>query len=137
MTFREKIIKYRADHNMTQAELGELMGVSTRTVVSYERGEKTPYQKNYYRIAEKLGVSLKYLMDDECTDPNDGTINTNNISEWEYEATDKMREILNLSKDFFSDKLVSKRQKEWVFHDIMRFYLAGIDNEDILRIKRN
>ena len=134
MTFREKIIKYRADHNMTQAELGKMIDVSCRTIVSYERGEKKPYPKNFYRIAEKLGISAEYLMNDDCTDPYFGmekpVSNDNYSLGIDSEAAYMAERFLNQGRDFFADDLFSRGQKEWVFNELMKAYVAYMNGED-------
>ena len=44
----------RARHNMSQAELAKLAGVSRQAIAMYEKGEYTPNEKVASKIAEVL-----------------------------------------------------------------------------------
>ncbi len=68
-TFSEKLKEARACLNMSQEELGNRIGVSRRSVLSYEKGEKIPRDRVIYRMAAVLGVSVRYLKDDDCDEP--------------------------------------------------------------------
>ena len=68
-SFPEKLKEARARMNMSQEELGNKIEVSRRSVLSYEKGEKFPRDRVIYRIAAVLGVSVKYLKDENCDDP--------------------------------------------------------------------
>ena len=68
-SFPEKLKEARARMNMSQEELGNRIEVSRRSVLSYEKGEKFPRDRVIYRMAAVLGVSVKYLKDENCEDP--------------------------------------------------------------------
>ena len=66
MTFGEKVKKARKELGITQAELGQEIGVSRRTVTSYEADMVFPHTKDtYYRLAETLKVDVNYLLAEE------------------------------------------------------------------------
>ena len=46
----------RASKNLSQAELGERLGVSQTTITSWETGKTTPNSKNIYELANLYGV---------------------------------------------------------------------------------
>ena len=68
MTFGEKLINARISLNLSQTELAEKVGVSERSVYSYEQTGTFPRTAVLKRIAEALNVSVSYLMDEEETD---------------------------------------------------------------------
>lgn len=70
MTFGEKIKKERRKLGLDQTEFGKLIGVSLRTVVTYEKGQGFPRSRSdYKRIADALNVNVNYLLaEDESMD---------------------------------------------------------------------
>lgn len=69
--FPEKIKEARCVLGLSQGELGELAGVSKRSIAAYEMGEKFPRDKTIYQLAKALHVSIRYLKDDECENPTE------------------------------------------------------------------
>jgi transcriptional regulator with XRE-family HTH domain len=66
MTFGEKVKKARKELGLTQAQLGERIGVSRRTITSYEADAFPPRTKElYYKLAEALQVNVNYLLTQE------------------------------------------------------------------------
>ena len=62
MKFGEKVKEQREKNRLTQPELAKLLGVSTRTIASYESCNSYPrHQETYEKLAEILGVSVDYL----------------------------------------------------------------------------
>ena len=72
MKFSEKIQKLRKAAGLSQAALAAKIGVSARSVASYEAGTARPrYRKTYALLAEALGVNVNFLYtEDEETDKN-------------------------------------------------------------------
>lgn len=63
MRFGEKIRELRRILGYTQKDLGEALGVSTRTIVSYENGKSYPKQRKVYnKMAELFEVPVNYLL---------------------------------------------------------------------------
>ena len=69
MTFSDKIKRARDVANLTQQELADSIGVSKRTIASYESQGAVPRRSTLAKLARALKVSVKYLSDDTCTDP--------------------------------------------------------------------
>lgn len=66
MKFAEKIKCARDELKLSQAEMAERFGVSRRTYVRYEQGDCIPRDpKVMERIADLLGVSIDYLLDEK------------------------------------------------------------------------
>lgn len=68
-SFPDKIREARCALGLSQSELGEAVGVSMRSIISYEKGQKHPRDKTIYQLAKALHVSIRYLKDEECDDP--------------------------------------------------------------------
>lgn len=62
MTFGECLKKLRQQKEVTQAEIGELLGVSSRMISFYESGRHFPRDaESLIKLAQYFGVSLDYL----------------------------------------------------------------------------
>ncbi|MBQ8513535.1 MAG: helix-turn-helix transcriptional regulator [Clostridia bacterium] len=57
-----RIAKLRAEKNLTQAALGELLGVSDKTVSKWENGGCYPDVSLFPKLADTFGVTVDYLM---------------------------------------------------------------------------
>ena len=79
-------------------------------------------------------MSVKYLMNDDCTDPCYGmekpVSNDNYSLGLDSEAAYMAERFLNQGRDFFADDLFSRGQKEWVFNELMKDYVAYMNGED-------
>ena len=62
----KNITDLRMLNNMTQAELGEKLNYSDKTVSKWERGESTPDISVLIEISKLFGVSLDYLVKADC-----------------------------------------------------------------------
>jgi len=63
MKFGEKVKNARITKGLTQAELAKAVGVSLRTMVSYENGECYPKKREIYgKLATELGLGVNYLL---------------------------------------------------------------------------
>ena len=61
-TVAENIIKLRTSLNMTQAQLGEELNYSDKSVSKWERGESIPDVFVLKRIADLAGVTVDYII---------------------------------------------------------------------------
>lgn len=69
-TFGRKVREARKALGYTQGELGEKMGISGRMVAAYETGGRKPRNANLEKLAEVLGCTVDYLLNDDITDEN-------------------------------------------------------------------
>jgi transcriptional regulator with XRE-family HTH domain len=60
--FGQKILEIRRQRNITQQELGKIIGVDKRVISKYEKGSTVPSVKVALQIATALDTSLDYLM---------------------------------------------------------------------------
>jgi len=59
--FSERIKSLRQEHNLTQEQLGLVIGVKKYAIYSYEKGKAYPDLKGFFALADYFGVSLDYL----------------------------------------------------------------------------
>ena len=65
MNFGDKVRELRTQKNMTQDDLAKQLGVSRRTIVSYEQGNSYPrHRETYDKLAAVLGTTDDYLRTD-------------------------------------------------------------------------
>ena len=68
MKFSEKLKEARKNAGLKQPELARAVGVSVRTIASYETGETYPRKRETYQVlADALNVDVHYLMNEEET----------------------------------------------------------------------
>lgn len=63
--FNEKLRALRKEHNMTQDELAEKLGISRSAVGMYEQGRREPDFELLDNTAELFDVSIGYLIGNE------------------------------------------------------------------------
>ena len=61
MTVGENIRRIRQERNLTQKQLGELVGASEAYIRAYESGRRNPKQKSLETIAKALAVNVEVL----------------------------------------------------------------------------
>lgn len=60
-TFEERLAALRKEKGISQAVLGEVLGVSRWSVLNYEAGKNRPDYDGLIALADFFGVSLDYL----------------------------------------------------------------------------
>lgn len=129
MTFRDKLIDARLAQNLSQAELAEKVGVSERSIYSYEEEGTSPRKTTLGKIAEALNVSVEYLTDGDEATPNA------DISTEEFLANAKIKygargareaqEILNKATALFAGGELNDEAKEDFFKSLMEVYVES------------
>ena len=62
MLFPERIAAIRKEMKISQEKMGELAGVSQRSVAFWESGERMPSHATIAALADRLGLSVDYLL---------------------------------------------------------------------------
>ena len=57
-----RLVKLRKDHNMTQSELGAILGVSMHAVSKWENGINDMTSQQVYVICTHFGISADWLL---------------------------------------------------------------------------
>lgn len=67
-TFSDRLKQLRKHRNITQKQLGELLGITERGYQNYEIGKSTPNYETIVAIADFFNISVDYLMGRENDD---------------------------------------------------------------------
>ena len=59
--FPDRLLKLRKEKNLTQSQLGQVVGLHYQHIGRYERGLVQPSLPALERLASALGVSVEYL----------------------------------------------------------------------------
>ena len=62
MNFNERLKKFREDKGLTQVQLSELTGISSRMIQKYESGKSRPRLDAAQKIADALNISADELL---------------------------------------------------------------------------
>lgn len=65
MSIGEKIKKLRQEKNVSQAELGEIVGVHEKHISRYERGISRPSVEILRKMAGYFGVSIDFIVNED------------------------------------------------------------------------
>ncbi len=66
MTFGDKVREERLKLGLTQKELAEKLGVTTRIISTYETDKSFPrYREKYVKLAEIFSVDINYLLTED------------------------------------------------------------------------
>lgn len=127
-TFSEKVKDARLQLGLSQQQLGEATGVSLRTILSYEKGEKMPRQGTLLKLAKALGVSSKFLIDNLCENPMEDIEKDSYIEDAREKYGSKgARDIDKLLADnaaLFAGGELSQEQKDEFFQAVMVAYVT-------------
>lgn len=128
-SFSEKLKEARKQLWLTQSQLAEMLGLSTRSIISYENGTKRPHRSTLEKLAQALHVSVRYLIDDMCEDPNA------NSSEEVYIHKAKelfgaagardVESLLSANAALFAGGELSQEEKDAFFEAVMKAYIAS------------
>lgn len=71
MAFGELVRQTRKNMHLSQAELGELVGLCKSSICQYEKGKKLPRHQKLLHIAVALNLDIQILIQ-ECIEPSKG-----------------------------------------------------------------
>lgn len=60
-SFQDRLRELREERNLTQQELGQIIGVSKSTIAMYEQGKRKPKFEIQEALADYFNVDLDYL----------------------------------------------------------------------------
>lgn len=84
MRFGEKLKELRKKRGMSQKELAVKIGTTSRSVINYEKGKRLPGSvETVLHIANTLGVSPDYLINDDALQTGTDTSEVHLLSELE------------------------------------------------------
>ena len=128
MTFSDKIKRAREVAQLTQLELAKEVGVSQRTIASYESGGARARRSTTEKLARALKVSVKYLSDDDCIDPLEDIEKDEYIDQaralYGAKGVRDMDELLRDNAALFAGGELSQDQKDAFFQAVMTAYVT-------------
>lgn len=115
-----RIKEAREQLGLTQAELGQKVGVTGSAITNYEKETSHPKEQVIYKLMEVLGVDANYLFQD-CmhTSPKKNDIN---LSEYEHikryrDLDDHGKEMVDFTlKKEYERSIAEKERKKNVVH---------------------
>lgn len=129
MTFSEKVKEAREALHLNQQQLGDMTGVSKRSIAAYETTDTKPRGNIMNELAGALKVSVDYLLNDEITDPKHGMEQDPFIAEaketYESEAANEMDNLLAQNAAFFARSSLKQEAKDTFFKAITKAYLTS------------
>lgn len=125
--FPRKLKLARTQADLSQAELGEKIGVTVKSVNAYENGRATPRKTTLRKLAKALCVTVEYLVNDDVNDPETGMQNEMRIdaarSRFGEKGAREMSELLERNTAFLAGGDVDQEAKDAFFDAIMEAYL--------------
>jgi len=129
MTFSDKIKRAREVAKLTQNELAQEVGVSQRTIASYESGGARARRSTIEKLARALKVSVKFLSDDTCTDPLADIEKDEYIDQarelYGAKGVRDMDALLADNAALFAGGELSQEQKDAFFQAVMTAYVTS------------
>jgi transcriptional regulator with XRE-family HTH domain len=124
--FSDKVREARQILNLTQEELGALVGVSKRAVVAYETEGVRPRRNVMAKLSEALRVSYEYLDRDEIDDPTYGMDKDDYIEEtrsrYGSRAAHEMDFLLERNAALFAGGTLDQEAKDAFFEAVTKAY---------------
>ena len=118
MNFGEKVKMLRKGAHMSQAALAAELGVSTRTVQSYEKGQSYPKQRSIYaKLAVLFNVEQNYLL----TESEAFAVSANEHSRGKREAKELLAELTGL----FAGGEMSEEDMDALMYEVQKAYIEA------------
>ncbi len=117
MLFGDRVKQLRQNANMTQAELGKLIGVSDRVLGYYESNERFPRKQDVIaKLSEIFNVSVDYLIGTDGSFTEDATNEYGHIGHKQAQGVLKNIEMLFAGGELIED------DKDEVFRIVSELY---------------
>ena len=126
--FGEKITTARKKAKLSMIQLAEMVGVSRRSIYSYETGLSTPRQNMLRKLAKALGVTIEYLTTNDCDDPEQGRIREENVDAarelFGSKGAMEAEELLTRNVALLAGGTLDQEAKDAFFEAIMTAYVT-------------
>jgi transcriptional regulator with XRE-family HTH domain len=137
LTFAEKLKRCRLVLNLSQTELAKRSGITERTIYTYESMGIMPRSGNVKRLADALGVSVSYLLEDDrnivSTPIDDESIDDVNADIYLFAVKEKFgenglteaKDLLARTASLLADPDIEEEAKDIFFQSLMEVYLES------------
>jgi transcriptional regulator with XRE-family HTH domain len=130
-TFSEKVKEAREGLKLNQQQLGNLVGVTKRSIAAYETTDTKPRGNTVRKLAAVLNVSVDYLLNDEISDTQYGIEKEPYVEEARQrlgnKAAKEMDILLEQNLALFAGGELDQEAKDAFFEAVMKAYLKCKD----------
>ena len=117
MKFGEKVKNLRKDKRLTQTDLAKQLGVSLRTVISYETGKSYPKRRKIYAIlADYFHIDINYLL------AEDEEFIAQTKEKYDIQCPKKAKELVAQIRGLFASHELSDADKDAVMQALQQSY---------------
>ena len=116
MKLGDKIKNLRTEHNMTQPDLAEKLGVTVRTVAYYENNERQPKKSVILELCKLFNVTTDYLLSDNESFLFEAK------DEYGYRGIKKAEEFIRETNTLFAGGELNDEDRDKVFKAITEIY---------------
>jgi len=124
MTFGEKVLNKRLSLNLSQNELAEQIGVSSRSIHSYEQEGVLPRTAILKKLAAALNVSIAYMMDEEESAVDEAFIEQVR-NEFGYKSAREAEAFMTRASAIFAGGELDDESKELFIQSLKEVYLES------------
>lgn len=128
MKFAANLREARKKLRLTQAELGEKVGVSQRSIANYEAGNAVPYRPTLERLASVLNLSMEELMGETADAPDSSVQQAEYVAEarerYGSKGANEMADLLTRNIAFFAGGDVDEASKDEMFRALASAYFS-------------
>jgi transcriptional regulator with XRE-family HTH domain len=129
MIFGEKIKNARLAMNLSQIELAKKVGITERSIYSYEQTGTFPKSTVLKKLAEALNVTVSYLLDEGETDKHANIEQELFFSYakkgFGYKGAREAREVVSRAAALFAGGELDNEAKDVFFQSLMEVYLES------------
>ena len=129
MTFGEKLLHARLAINLSQKELSDKIGVTERSIYSYEQTGAFPRKAVLAKLAEALRVSVAYLTDENETDKlkdiEQDYFVADAKAKYGIKAAKEAQDVLVQASALFAGGELDDDAKEIFFQSLMEVYMES------------
>lgn len=123
MKFCEKLKQARIAAQMTQEALGAAVGLTKRTIINYETGNRYPREREIYaRLAKTLGVETNYLLTE------DEEFITEAGAKYGSKGEREAQELLRRTSALFAGGELDEEDKLAFLLEIQELYIESKEN---------
>lgn len=130
-TFSQKVKDAREELKLNQQQLGDIVGVSKRSIAAYETTGTKPRGNTVRKLAIALNVSVDYLLNDEIDDTQYGIEKEPYIEEARQrlgnKAAKEMDVLLEQNLALFAGGELDQEAKDAFFEAVMKAYIKCKD----------
>lgn len=127
-SFSEKIREAREALKLNQQQLGDLVGISKRSIAAYETTDTKPRGNVARKLASALQVSVDYLLNDDIIDPKHGIEKSPYVEETRErlgaKAAKEMDVLLEQNTALFAGGELDQEAKDAFFEAVMKAYIT-------------